>query len=160
MIRTVAICVLVLTVDSITFPVLFLSLILIVFCGIGCTLVGSVFAFCVILPVYLILSLFVWPLFIFCWCIIHINFKVSLFATPTRWLYKAMQAGDLCTSTSPKAGDYPKERHRQINLSFLSEIVGESLPQLIIVQINEAFTHYSKGFWVSALEIVNLVPIY
>ena len=60
------------------------------------------------------------------WCLVHVNFKLSIFPGATARFYKFMQ----------HAPPDP-ESTRSINLSFFAEIVCESLPQFGILLANE-----------------------
>ena len=118
---------------------------MVIFCGVLSTLIITITVL-VMIPVSLVWIGIGWPLVILVWCVVHINFKLSLLPMPTYWLYKCMHAEHMYPRRMESIpGGYPRERHRQINLSFISELLGESLPQFFLVQINEYFVNYSQG---------------
>lgn len=66
------------------------------------------------------------PLLGILWCLVHVNFKLSIFPSRTAALYRFMQHEPPDPAST-----------RSMNLSFLSEIVCESLPQFAILLANE-----------------------
>lgn len=61
------------------------------------------------------------------WCLAHVNFKLSIFPSQTIALYKFMRHDEPPDPAST----------RSMNLSFLSEIVCENLPQFALLLANE-----------------------
>ena len=105
-----------------------------IICGI---IVWLVFTF-VLCPAYFLLVVVVWPTGGLLWCVIHINFKLSILPGATVRLYKFMRADSKeHPVTAYEHGRDPRFVHFHINLSFLSEVAGESAPQLVVCVLNE-----------------------
>ncbi len=108
------------------------------FSCIVCPIIVWVVFTIVLCPAYALVVVIVWPTLGLLWCVIHINFKLSLMPSLTVRLYKFMKAE---SNEHPIAeyeeGHVPRFVHFHINLSFLSEIAGESVPQLVTCVVNE-----------------------
>ena len=81
--------------------------------------VGVGLALVVLGPTVALLVMILGPLIGILWCTVHINFKLSLFPGATSRLYKFMQHEPPATAST-----------RSTNLSFMSEIFFESVPQV------------------------------
>ena len=81
--------------------------------------VGVALALVVLGPAVAVLVMIIGPLIGILWCTVHINFKLSLFPGATRRLYEFMQHEPPNTAST-----------RSTNLSFMSEIFFESVPQV------------------------------
>ena len=88
------------------------------------------------------------PLLGILWCLIHVNFKLSIFPSRTVALYRFMQhePPDPASTLS-------------MNLSFFSEIVCESLPQFAILLANEMLlaSGRSRGLFDGFIAMYTLV---
>jgi hypothetical protein len=97
---------------------------------VGLVILAGGLALCLLLvvgvPAAAVMIAILVPLFGILWCTFHINFKFGLFPSATRRLYEYMQC-------EPP----PKESPRSMNLSFVSEIFFESIPQLGLLMTNE-----------------------
>ena len=82
------------------------------------------------------------------WCLIHVNFKLSIFPSRTAALYKFMQ------HEPPSASGV-----QEMNLSFLSEIACESLPQFGILLANELLlaSGQSRGLFDGFIAMYTLI---
>lgn len=88
----------------------------------------------VVTPVVATAVLILGPMLGMAWCLVHVNFKLSIFPGATAAFYKFMQhAPPEATST------------RSVNLSFLAEIVCESLPQFGILLANQTLLAQTQG---------------
>ena len=74
------------------------------------------------------------PLIGMAWCLIHVNFKLSIFPGATAAFYKFMQHEPPDPAST-----------RSVNLSFLAEIVCESLPQFGILLANQSLIAQAQG---------------
>ena len=96
----------------------------------GAAVCAGGIAICLLLavgaPIVGVLVIILAPLLGIFWCIVHINFKLSIFPSATDMLYTYMQH-DL-----PEPGST-----RSLNLSFLTEIFFESVPELLLLVANE-----------------------
>ena len=66
------------------------------------------------------------PLIGILWCLVHVNFKLSIFPSATRRFYNFMQHAPPDSAST-----------RSLNLSFFTEIICESLPQFCVLLANE-----------------------
>ena len=66
------------------------------------------------------------PLIGILWCLVHVNFKLSIFPSATARFYKFMQHAPPNSAST-----------RSLNLSFFTEIICESLPQFGVLLTNE-----------------------
>ena len=67
------------------------------------------------------------PLIGMLWCLIHVNFKLAVFPSAVKWLYKFTGHPHVPEVNSP----------RSINISFLAEMLVESIPQFLLTLTNE-----------------------
>ena len=88
------------------------------------------------------------PLLGILWCLVHVNFKLSIFPSRTAALYRFMQHEPPDPAST-----------RSMNLSFLSEIVCESLPQFAILLANELLlaSGRSRGFFDGFIAMYTLI---
>jgi len=117
-------------------PFFVLALSLVILTAIICPVLGSVVFLC-LMAVASLLVVIAWAAVGLLWCIIHINFKLSLVPSFTSALYTFMGAD--------RAEGDDINHHFMINLSFISEIVFESIPQLVVVMVNEALRAKESG---------------
>ena len=83
-------------------------------------------AMLVITPVVALAALVCGPLIGILWCLVHVNFKLSIFPGATAQFYKFMQHKPPDSAST-----------RSLNLSFFTEIICESLPQFGVLLTNE-----------------------
>ena len=88
------------------------------------------------------------PLLGILWCLVHVNFKLSIFPSRTVALYTFMQHEPPDPAST-----------RSMNLSFFSEIVCESLPQFVILLANELLlaSGRSRGLFDGFIAMYTLV---
>ena len=88
------------------------------------------------------------PLLGILWCLVHVNFKLSIFPSRTVALYTFMQHEPPDPAST-----------RSMNLSFFSEIVCESLPQFATLLANELLlaSGRSRGLFDGFIAMYTLV---
>ena len=88
----------------------------------------------VVTPVVAAVVLILGPMVGMVWCLVHVNFKLSIFPGATAAFYRFMQHEPPDPAST-----------RSVNLSFLAEIVCESLPQFVILFANQTLLAQTQG---------------